>query len=352
MKTLKLNAIILASLAVIIAAILLVYHITHKTVVTKPTIIHVMLAQPSWKNLPDIVTATATLNPINQATISSKVSGYITHINFKEGDTVKTGTLLIQLDNSKQKNALAAAKIDAKQGELQYRQANTIYSKRLSSFDTYFSAKVTRAKDEAALRTAETNLKEQAISAPFSGTIGAKNVSVGDYVSPGSPLLTLTDTKHLLVEYALPLTYLDSIKLNQAVTITSPMLGNKQFIGKVTFIAPTIDTSTQTIAVHAEVDNSQDQLKPGLSVSIKQAVGAQQRALVVPSDSVFASAKGYYVYGVKQQKAVKIPVSVGRKFVNSVEILSGLSPTQAFVVSGQTLLQPGNLVNVAKKQIT
>lgn len=220
------------------------------------------------QTLPINATASGYLQAIKNTTITPPVSGYMQSIPFHAGDHVNQGDVLFQLDNAKEKNALSAAKANDTLSRLQYERNKKLLKQGFITQDVYYTSKVTMKQNAAALKTAQTDLAEKTITAPFSGTLGEIKVSIGDYITPGTALTSLVDDQHLRVSYTLPLRDLPLIQLNQAVSIISDVTENK-IIAHVTFISPTIDQDTQTILLNATFDNHQNIFKPGEFVRSK-----------------------------------------------------------------------------------
>lgn len=315
-----------------------------------PTLVE--LSAVTVSDIPLTVTAAGNLAANQQTNISPKVGGYVSKILFNEGDFVNAGTLLIQLDNEKEQNDLSAAKADADLSALQYERENKAYKKGLILQDDVYNAKVTNEKNQAVVKTDQTALDDMALTAPFSGLLGSKNVNVGDYVSPGQKLITLVDQKNLRVEYALPSQYAPQLQIGQATTITADFLPGKQFSAKVNFISPYIDTDSQTITVHAVLNNESGDLKPGQFVNITQTLGTLSRAILVPENSVLASMNGYYVFTVKNNHVVSIPVKIGERIDSKVQITAGLKPTDNIITTGQNVVKDNDPVNITPTQKT
>ncbi len=315
---------------------------------TPTTATQVVLTTPRTIMLSHRISSSGNLEAIQTANLSAKISGYVTHIYYTEGTAVKAGAVLIQLDDSKEQAAVDSARAQDASSALKYRQFSKIYRQHFASYDDYFDAKINHEKDHAALETAQTDLLEKRIRAPFTGITGAKLLSVGDLIQPGTTLLTLTDLTHLRVTYSVPAGDMDLLKLNQPVTISTFALHNALFHGVISYISPTVDASSQTVTVHADIDNAQQLLKPGLFVNIHQSLTKPVATLVIPADALFASINGYYVLGVKKGKAYSIPVTIGAKLNQGVVITHGLTATDHFIAQGQTKVQVGDFVTELK----
>jgi len=226
----------------------------------------------------------------------------------------------------------------------QYKRDDALTSRHLMLEDILYQAKVNYQTNKAELDKAKTELSNKTIIAPFSGSVGAKIVSIGNYVNAGAPLVTLTNTQKLFVKYNLPSDKLTQIKLGQDIALTASAVPGKTFHGKVTYISNIVDPNTQTITLHASIDNTDQLLKAGLFAHIQQTLGDNKQAVVVPATTVFADDKGYYVYQTKNGKATQHRITIGERLPDQVIIIKGLSPADTIVVAGQNKLNPGTIV--------
>lgn len=322
-------------------------HSTAAKSITSQKKITVKLQKPTIKTIPTIVTTTGTLLANQKVVITAKVSGYITKINFKPGQYVKAKQVLIQLDNRKEQEALAVAKDKLALAKSGFDKWKKLYKKGLAKYQYFYQYKTTYEQALDSYQMDKINLANKTIRAPFAGYIGARNISAGNYVEPGNTLATLVDKHILRVNYTLPSRYAPRVKLGQTLRLQATNQPNKKFKAKVNFIAPLIDINSQTILIRALFDNKKSELKPGQSVTITQRLG-QHRAMLVPTNSVYASIAGYHVYSVKDGKAVEIPVKIGERFKHYTEILKGLSAKQSVIVAGATNLKAGSAVKIVK----
>lgn len=324
------------TLLIILIALIVHHHKKNNALETRNQLaaIPVRVEKPIQQSIPLTASATGYLIAKKSTTITPRTSGYIQMINAHEGQSVTSGQVLFQLDNQTEKDALAAAKANAELSQLQYQRDKKLLAKGYITQDTYYAAEVTFKQNQAALETAQNNLDNKSITAPFNGTMGALSVSLGAYVNPGTALTTLVDNNHLRVEYALPVKDLAQLQLNQAVNILDAT-NNQKINATVTYISPAIDQNTQTIAVHASIDNQAQTFKPGEYVTITQNLGSQNNALLVPEQSVLASINGYHVFIVKNNKAVKVPVKMGDRINGNVVITTGLTPNDEVIIAGE-----------------
>lgn len=348
----KKKKIIIITLAIILIVALAIHHhikIKDKLAAEKTTPVLVKVQKPIQQSITKTVSATGSLIARKSTVITPRAAGYVRAILFHEGETVKSGQILFQLDSQTQKDALTGAKAAYLLSKVEFNRDAKFLKKGFITQDLYYSAKATMKQDQATLQTAETNLKDRTITAPFDGTLGSLSVSLGDYVNPGDTLTTLVDNKNLRVEYALPVKDLNELQLNQNVIVTDSAKKNK-ITATVSYIAPQIDQSTQTISVHARVINNKELFKPGEYVTILQNIGFAKKTLLVPEQSVLASINGYHVFIVKKNKAIKTPVKIGDRIKNKVVITSGLKATDEVIVAGENEVKDGMNVDVKKSE--
>jgi len=337
----------------VIAVILLIGMMTvsHKKKPTTPSLSPTLveLSTITEADMPRTTSTVGNLRAHQQTDISAKVGGYISKILFKEGDIVTAGTVLIQLDDAKEKNDLRAAASDAALSQLQYEHDYKAYKKGLLLQEQIYNTKVTNEKNQAIVKSDQTALTDMALTAPFSGEVGSQNINLGDYVTPGQKLVTLVDQKSLRVDYALPSQFAPQVKVGQSVIVTADGLPNKIYPASVTFVSPIIDRDSQTIAVHALLNNDNGDLKPGQFVDVHQTLGTLPHALLVPEQSVLAAENGYHVFTVTNNHAVAVLVKIGEHFMGKVQIVAGLKPNDQIITTGQNQIKDNDPVKVVGK---
>lgn len=346
----KRSKIILIGIAAVVCVAVIVLVFSHKQIkpITHELATVVQISPVEVTNIPIIATATGNLAANQSTNISPKAAGYVTAILFKDGQFVKKGALLIKLDSSKEIDDLASAKAEAKMSQLQYDRDVKAYKKGLILQTVVYQDKVTNEKNQALVKTNQTLLSDMSLTAPFTGYLGAKSFSLGDYVTAGQKLVSLVDQQHLKVVYSLPSFYAPKLKVGQSVMITADFLPGVTLPAKVSFIAPSVDPDSQTIQVQAILDNSDNELKPGQFVNVTQTLGTERNAILVPEDSVNADLSGHRVFVVKNNKAVSVPVKIGERFNGKVQIMEGLNAQDQIITKGQLLLKDGSKVKVAQ----
>lgn len=307
----------------------------------------VKLSSVTSQTIPQTVSTTGNLLANQQTNVSPKDGGYIKTINFVEGQYVKAGTILVTLDDSQQRQQLNLAKAQTAFAESTYKRYLSLRKKNIVSpqdIDQYGS------EYKKALATQKTNqikLDDMTITAPIDGYLGAKTISVGDNVTAGQSLVTVTDTTKLKIDYSLPSAYASRVAVGQKVLVTADFLPNNTEVeAEVSYVSPFVDPATQTIDIHAVLPNSKQLFRPGQSVNLVQQLGDGKQALLIPADAMLANLNGNYVFQVKDGKVISTPVTVGEHYNNMIVILKGLNPQDQIVTEGQFQVKTGDSVKV------
>lgn len=162
------------------------------------------------------------------------------------------------------------------------------------------------------------------ILAPFDGILTDWKVKPGEYVTSGTELIDIVDTEQLSVHYRIPEQYAPALKNEQAVVLTVPAFPNREFSGKVTFISPIIDRKTHTIQVHAQVNNNDQDLWPGMFAHLQHILAVENQALVLPESTLNLTLEGYDLLLVIDNQLVRRSVKVGTRDKGRAHILSGV----------------------------
>lgn len=328
-----------------------------------PPSIPVTVGAVTPRNLPVLLRGIGTVQAANTDTIRSQVDGEIISAPFTEGQEVKAGTLLFQIDPRPYEAALAQAEAaKAKDvAQLVSAQADLArYSRLLSSgFQTRQSydqqkamvaqLQASIAGDEAAIQTAQLNLDYTRIRAPISGRLGEQLVDVGNLVraSNNTPLVTIKQVRPISVSFALPQQELDAIRREQArapLEVDAVSRDDKHVLaaGKLTFVDNTIDTTTSTIHLKAQFSNQNERLWPGEFVNVRVVLRVRHDVPTVPAQTVQEGPDGYFVYVVQPGDIVQRRDVQVATIQDGVALVSkGLSMGEHVVVTGQYRLTDG-----------
>lgn len=312
---------------------------------TLPVLAH----PPVQQHTAPVVTAIGHLQAPRDIWITSKINGYINSIHFHEGDSVKKGQILITLDNTQIKAALASSEAAFSTASNDFDRTEKLAKHGYAAKETIDTARAALAEAKAQLALQQQNLDDTLLKAPFDGVVGAKTINVGDYVASATQLVELVNRKILRVAYSLPQNLLSKVKLDEMIKISSKAYPDKTFDAKITFISPTVDSNTGTFLVHATLTNTDNLLAPGEYVDITQPIGEAKTELLIPEAAIQNSIDKHMVFVVKNGHAIETTVTLGKNHDGYVEVLSGLNANDVVVDTGANNLSNNQAVNIVKE---
>ncbi len=348
-----------------------------KTDPRKNRILTVGTMAPIKQDLDVRLTYTADLIPNQLVNVFSRVDGYIAKIYVDKGDLVKASQLLVEIDHTDYIHALNQAKanlLSAKAKVVQQDAAvrnaaltldrmqalikdqfvsqqdlDTALVNRDAAVALQDSLRAQVQQMTVALAQAETNLAYSYIRAPFAGYIAERNLDPGAYVS-GTTASTSTVSRGILsvhdvetvrtlievVEKDVPL-----VQIGQRADVRAEAYPNEVFEGRVTRIVQALNRATRTMTVEVDLPNKDHRLKGGMFARVEVLVGKHSQAIQIPLDAVSRLEESQYVYVVKDGKAHQVPVELGARAENRVEVVKGLAGDEQLIVSGKDLVSEG-----------
>lgn len=290
--------------------------------------------------------AVGTLQPNESVVIAPEIAGRVVKIAFREGESVKSGEVLVELDA-----VMLQAELDKARSDLALAQANQERAQALAKqgVGTQRARDETQAAFQAAqanLALAEARLQKTSLTASLSGVVGLRTVSVGAYVTPGQRLVELVETDPLKVDFRVPELAAAQLKVGQTILVTADAVPGAVFNGKIYAIDPIVDVNGRAIRLRAQVDNPDRRLSPGFFARIRVVIEQRENAVLVPESAVFPMGGKTLVYRVVNGRAVQTEVTLGLRRPGQVEVRRGLSPTDTVVKAGQQRLRDGASVQV------
>jgi membrane fusion protein, multidrug efflux system len=292
------------------------------------------------------VSATGTVKANESVMIRPDIVGRIAKINFRDGDNVCRGQVLVELDTS-----LQQAEKDQTQAELNLALSNFKRNEDLAN-KNFVSPRVKEEAEsqvkvaQAKLALSEARFQRALVRAPFNGVLGLRNVSVGEYVKDGTDLVTLDDLSRLRVDFKLPERYAGQAKVGMKVFVEpDAALKLRGLAGKVDSIDSVLDTNGRALTLRMRIPNPRNLLKPGMFVKTKLVLSEREGALMVPDETVSAQGRDMIVYKVDTEKsadkdkaasskAVRTVVKTGVRQMGKIEILEGLSEGDVIINAG------------------
>jgi membrane fusion protein, multidrug efflux system len=292
------------------------------------------------------VTAVGTLLSDESVTVSAEIPGRLKEIHFTEGQPVEKGAPLFTLDDSVYRAQLADAEAKLKLAEQTYERTSKLFSSKYATAQSADEAVSNLAVTKAALELAKVQLEKTRIVAPFSGIVGLRQVSVGEYITAGRALVNLEAIDPVKADFRVPEKFLPAIKVGQSIRIGVDAFPGDTFDGKVYAIDPRIDVAGRSLLVRAKVPNEDQRLRPGLFARVTVLLKLKEDALTVPEQAIVPQGDSQYVFKIDDGKAKLTKVTVGMRRSGRVEILSGLSADDQVVTAGQLKLRDGAQVSI------
>ncbi|MGJ8630242.1 MAG: efflux RND transporter periplasmic adaptor subunit [Glaciecola sp.] len=306
-----------------------------------PVVTQIVSIQPFAVTLQALGTAKAN----ESVMITPQESDVITSLNFSDGQQVEAGTILAQLNSNEQKARLNELNINLAEAERQLKRIQNLALSNSTSTQL-LDEQQARVKAFIAQReVAQENLNKTFITAPFSGKLGLRQVSLGAYVKPGDVLTTLDDIATIKVDFAISERHLPSVNEGQTVFAESVAYPGIQFEGTITNVDSRIDPATRSFSIRTEIDNTAEQLRPGMLLTIT----LQKRVLntlVIDEKALVPDHEDQFVFRVVDGKAVKTKVIIGERRPGKVQILDGVVIDDEVVVQGTLRIRDGSELRV------
>lgn len=300
----------------------------------------VELAKVQEVSFPRGLSAIGTLKANESTMVSAEIAGRVASINFQEGQPVKKGQLLVQLDDSVASAELAQAQANLALAKSRADRSGRLQSAGFVSKEAIEDSQNNLLLQQAAFKLAQAKFNKTKIEAPFDGIVGLRNVSIGEYVTAGQDIAPIESIKTLKADFRLPERYVGDIKLNQILELKVDARAGQLFRGEVYAISPLIEEGGRSILIRARVDNQDGLLLPGMFARV-QLITSKSEAVVVPEAALAPSGQSQYVYRMTDGKAERVVVSIGERRDGLVEVLKGLKPGDLIVVAGLQRIRNG-----------
>ncbi len=317
-----------------------------------PAPITVTAGKASTSDWQSYLTAVGTLQAYNGVNIAPQIAGVVETINFKSGQMVEKGQLIISLDanilKAQLKNAVAARDLAKTTYE---RYQKLLNQKAISQIDVA-TALSQLNQYSANVKAIRAQIGQMRITAPFSGRLGLRDINLGEYIAAGTLVTTLQTVNPMLVNFPIPAQQISALKIGEKIQVSIDSNKDKTYTGKITAINSAVDQTTRSIMVRATVDNSDQTLVPGMFANIKVLLPVKKDVVVVPADAVTYTLYGNSIYVLTDKKdnneytAKLTIVKTGETQNDKTEVLSGIKSGDIVVTNGQLKLQNNSTVKV------
>lgn len=320
--------------------------------------------------------AVGTARAAQGADIAAEVAGRIKSIKFKPNTRAKAGELLVQIDDAVERSDLTAANANMRLYSAQLSRSQSLISKGFVSRASLETVQAQLGVAQSARERAMAIIDQKSIEAPFAGTLGIARVDVGQYITAGTVVVTLQDLDRMKVDFTIPEQLAASLKPGQPARFGVEKTA-LNFNGQIIGIDPKADPDSRLVAVQAQIENANDQIRSGQFVNVRVDLPTEQNVIALPQTAVMPSLYGDYVYAVgppdapapgaggdathqppaappaapgtaPQTVAKQVFITTGRRDGHRVEVLKGLKKGDVIVASGQNRLQNGAPVQIAE----
>jgi len=322
----------------------------------KPPAVSVSVAEAKAEVLPNLLVGIGDLAAVHQVDVTTDVNGRVTEILFTPGARVKAGDPLIQIFDTPDQSDLASFKAQTLAASLALDRAKALAAKQFGPQATVDQAQAAYDQANAAVAKTEAVISQKRIKAPFDGDLGVRKVELGQYLSAGTQIVSLTDLSKLYLNFTATEKARAILDVGQTVRVAVDAYPNRTFEGKITTIEPQISADTRNVRIQATLENPDRILKPGMFTTTTVVLPDKPAVITVPETAVDYTLYGDSVYLITEKKAEdgKTSLSAVRTFVRTGDrhdgravITTGLKPGDRVVAVGQLKLQSGAAVAIS-----
>lgn len=287
---------------------------------------------------------------VQSVNITSSSSELITAVLFQDGQQVRAGTPLVELQAREEDAGIIQAQAQVTQAEREYERYRVLSERGVAPRVMAEQAETSLETARAALSAAQARRGDRVIRAPFSGVLGLSTVTAGTLINPGAVITTLDDTSAVRVDFPVPERYLGVLRVGLPLTATADAYSGEEFSGRIALIDSRINETTRAVTARAEFPNPGGRIRPGMLVRVAVLQG-QRQTPAVPESAIQYEGQGAFVYriaaGERGTTAQRVEVKTGAVEGGFVEIVEGLAVGDKVVGSGLNRIQPNAPVRVA-----
>ncbi len=297
-------------------------------------------------SISDILRAVGTLSAEQEIDVTVANPGFIEELPIKEGTRVRKGDLLLTLHAASAAAALADARAQLRLSQQRYDRQKRLADQGYGTRKDLEEAQASLETGRASVTRTERAMEERRLLAPFDGTIGRINYSVGAYVTPSNVITTFRALSLLNVDFRVPEIVASRIRLGQVFDVISADAESSIGQGVVTFVAPDIDRATRSVTIRGETANADRLLRPGQFVSVALSLDEKASVVVLPLEAFVFALSGTYVFRITDGKAERVAVKVGIEGDDKAEIVSGIQVGDTVILDGRNQVRHGASVRV------
>lgn len=329
--------------------------------------VSVAAAQAELREWQQRLPAVGSLKAYQGVELSLEVAGTVKSLHFESGQQVKAGQLLLQLDHDQETALLGTAQADLNLAKVDFGRGSQLVGDSAISRGEYDRLTTQYRRNQAVVDQLKASLAKKSISAPFSGTIGIRQVDVGAYLASGTVIATLQDLSSLYVDFNVPEQALPHLSLGQQVLVQVAAYPGQTFPASLSAINPKVEESTRNLLARATLANPDGKLLPGMFASLQLLLPNPQPQVVVPENAITFTLYGNSVYVISPKKteegqpvpgadgqpqliAEQRTVQTGERRDGWVVVSKGLQAGDQVVTAGQLKLSPGAAIRISDDQ--
>lgn len=311
----------------------------------------VELGKVETTRLEDDTQAVGTLRSRQGVVLRPETSGRIQALGFTDGQRVRKGQLLVQLDDTLQRAQLKQAEASAAIARTNLQRSRELAAQNFVSQSAVDQNGAALEVALAQVQLAQAQLQRMQVLAPFDGIVGIRSVNVGDYVKDGADLVTVEDLTSVWVDFRLPERFVARVRPGQAVELTMDALPGRKFTARIDALDSQLDANGRSVLVRARLNNGDGALRSGMFARVRAVFEVRQAARVVPEEALVPMGERQFVFRVVDgpdggKVAQRVAVKVGMRLPGKAEIVDGLQSGDAIVVAGQSRLMRGDSIPV------
>lgn len=289
----------------------------------------------------DAIEANGQVEAIQAIELRPDIEGRVTEIPAAEGSEVPAGAPLVRIDDQELKAQVAKAQADRDLARQALARTRELLAQKASSASDLEKAEATARSTQAELDLLTLRLGRTTVRAPFAGVVGQRFISLGDYVTTSTRLLTLQTVNPQRVAFTVPERFSTRVKRGQRVAFRVASISGQEFEGVVDFVDPVVQLPGRTILIKAVVPNPRRRLSAGMFAETRLATEVRPRAVIIPEDALLPLQGAVFVWVSKDNKATRRQVGIGVRTPGFVEVKSGVEAGEQVVVGGQERLFEG-----------
>lgn len=317
----------------------------------------VIVQSVSARELQNNIEALGNLRAYETIVITAKATKTVTQIRFDDSQRVSKGTTLVEMTNAEESALMEEARLTADEAKKQLERTQSLAKTGAVSPSLLDQRTREYAAAHARYNALQARYKDLIITAPFSGVVGIRDISVGSLIAPGQAITTLNDDSKMKLDFTVPAIYLRSLRIDLPIEAQSRDLGNKTFKGKIFSIDNQIDESTRSIKVRALLDNPNFELKQGLLMTVVVRADIR-KSLVLSEAALVPMGSNNFVFVLQPNKDTKVSqwtaekrqIYIGQRYRGLVEVVGGLREGEKVVTHGLQKIHAGQALNIMAEE--